>query len=108
MSSLFAYMDIPYNIEVVNVSHEACTHFCGRPEWYGNRAAIDASTLGNRTYAFETYEEYFDEYLKDTRTFRALVEYVRHCKEAKLGCFCKEPSRCHCSIIKRKILKELL
>lgn len=77
---------------VVNIRHEQCDFYCGRPSFVGNPYEIGRD--GTREEVISKYKIWFYNKIKDI-TFRDRVLKLHN---KRLGCWCK-PLACHCDII---------
>lgn len=77
---------------IVNIKHDKCDIYCGRPSIYGNPFEIGRD--GTRDDVIEKYKSYFYKKIKDPK-FKQKVFLLRG---KKLGCWCA-PLRCHLEVI---------
>ena len=102
-------------IEVVNVRHEECTHYCGRPSYWDGQNGKDCTALGNpygladfdRDTSIQLYDEHFHEILATVPGALDAITLINNDSETmdiKLGCWCK-PKSCRCDIIRKHFLK---
>ena len=75
---------------VVNIRHEPCEVFIGRPSRWGNPWSIGKD--GNRRQVIAKYREWI-------KTQPHLLTQVKNLKGRKLGCFCA-PQMCHGDILR--------
>jgi len=78
---------------VVNVKHEKCDEYCGRPTVYGNPFRIGKD--GTRIDVIIKYIDYFFDRLEKDPWFKKKIFEL---KDKKLGCWCA-PELCHCDVI---------
>ena len=78
---------------VVNIKHEKCDVYCGRPSLYGNPFRVGKD--GTRVDVILKYIDYFFERMRDDPVFK---KKILELKDKKLGCYCA-PETCHCDVI---------
>lgn len=78
---------------VVNIKHEPCDIYIGRPSFWGN--PFEIGEHGTREEVIQKYREYFYKMIKGDPDFRKAVESLRG---KALGCYCK-PLPCHGDVI---------
>lgn len=106
-------------IQVVNKSsHEETEYdqYIGRPSILSNPYSHKKDSkhakwiVETRTEAIDSYEDYFEKMLTDSRLFmkalEKLLNFFKKHNKMYLVCFCK-PKRCHGDVIKKYLIKRL-
>lgn len=79
---------VPPKTKIVNVKHQPCDVYCGRPSKWGNPYKIGEH--GNRN---EVIEKFANHLLKS-----GLIDEIEELRGKVLGCHCR-PQRCHLDVI---------
>lgn len=79
---------------VVNIKHEACDVYIGRPSKFGNPFKIGRD--GTRAEVIEKYEAFIRSQLTNPKVRQS----IRELRGKRLGCYCA-PEACHGHVLAR-------